>query len=434
MQPAAEPANTVKRPQWSITIKVVIGVIMVLIVGLALARFKVVFAPLIIGGIIAYILQPVVTWMERHLRFPRGLATGLLFLILLALLVPIGYALTPFIIRQLNFLSVELLDFIHYMQELSPDTTTVILGFEIGVRTLVDQITSALTDTVTTVAPGTLTLALGVAETVLMIIFTLLIGFYLTKDAEKIIEWFKGLIPPGYDEDANMLLEEIDKVWSAFFRGQVTLAFTIGLLITGVSYIIGLPQPLLMGILAGLMEFLPSIGHAIWLVTAVILALLEGSSTLPVSNFVFALIVAGIQFGYTQTDLNYLIPRIIGREINLHPMVVIIGIIIGASVGGVLGVALAAPTIATLRILFRYLYAMLFDLAPFPMVGAPSAPAAERQSEADRLAEETATPPELPKPRIIMHLQKKRTQQEADQTAEANPSTAQTDQEETKDE
>ena len=68
---------------------------------------------------------------------------------------------------------------------------------------------------------------------------------------------------------------------------------------------------------------------------------------------------------FAQFDLNFLIPRIIGRQVNLHPMVVIIGIIVGASVGGVLGVALAAPVIASIRVLGRYVYCRLFGLDPF---------------------------------------------------------------------
>jgi hypothetical protein len=151
---------------------------------------------------------------------------------------------------------------------------------------------------------------------------------------------------------------------------------------------VGLPRPALMGAIAGLLEFLPSVGHVIWLITAVIIALVEGSTWIPVSNMVFVLIVFGVQFVYTQIDLNILIPRIIGRQIHLHPMVVIIGIIVGASVGGVLGVALAAPTIASLRVIGRYIYAKLFDLDPFPMIGPPSAPREEREAEAERLVEE----------------------------------------------
>jgi len=77
---------------------------------------------------------------------------------------------------------------------------------------------------------------------------------------------------------------------------------------------------------------------------------------------------------FQQFDLNYLIPRIIGRQVHLPPLVVILGIVAGAAFAGVLGVALAAPTIASSRVISRYIYANLFDLNPFPEAGASSLP------------------------------------------------------------
>lgn len=81
---------------------------------------------------------------------------------------------------------------------------------------------------------------------------------------------------------------------------------------------------------------------------------------------------------FAQVDINILIPTVIGKHVRLHPMVVIIGVIIGINVGGVLGVVLAAPTIASLRVIGRYIYAKLFRMYPFPMTGPPSTPWKER--------------------------------------------------------
>lgn len=393
MSQATATPSPVGRPRWTPTVKVIIAVIALVLIGLAIFRFQIVFTPLIVGAIMAYILQPAVGFLQRRARLPRGLATALVFLLLLGLLAPIVASLTPVVVEQLVFLQGEVINFIDYVRTLSPGTTVEIMGLEIGVELLTNQVVTALTEAVRSAAPGAPTIVFGVAETVLLTIFTLLIGFYLTKDAAKVVGWVHGLVPPGYGEDLTLLLAEIDRVWSSFFRGQVILALIVTGIMTAVSAILGLPQPVLMGILAGFLEFLPSIGHAIWIITALILALLEGSSTLPVSNLAFALIVAGAHFGFTQFDLNFLIPRIIGREVNLHPMVVIIGIIVGAAVGGVLGVALAAPAIASLRIVARYVYAMLFDLDPFPMVGPPAASPDERQGLlASQMEHETDLP------------------------------------------
>jgi predicted PurR-regulated permease PerM len=78
------------------------------------------------------------------------------------------------------------------------------------------------------------------------------------------------------------------------------------------------------------------------------------------------LIVMALHLVYQQFDLNYLIPRIIGRSVHLPPLVVILGIVSGAVLAGVLGIFLAAPTIASARVLGRYIFSNLFDLPPFP--------------------------------------------------------------------
>jgi len=103
----------------------------------------------------------------------------------------------------------------------------------------------------------------------------------------------------------------------------------------------------------------------------VIVALIQGSDVLAVNNFTFALLTVGIYFIIQQFENNLLVPRIIGNSVNLHPVVVICGVVVGASVGGILGAFLAAPVIASLRMLGSYVYNKLIDnpvaLEPLPV-------------------------------------------------------------------
>jgi predicted PurR-regulated permease PerM len=207
---------------------------------------------------------------------------------------------------------------------------------------------------------------MGAARTGLVTVITAVVGFYLTRDAPKIVAWLIGLAPPDYRADFRALLTEIYKVWSSFFRGQLILCLIVGVILGTVSAVLGLPQPILLGIWGGLLEFLPSIGNMIWGVTAILLAIFSGSTTLALPPVAFVLLVLGVYVVFTQLDINVLIPNIIGGSIRLHPIVVLLGVIVGIEIGGVLGVALAAPTIASFRVIARYIYAMLFDLEPFP--------------------------------------------------------------------
>jgi predicted PurR-regulated permease PerM len=370
----------------------VVAVILFVLFAVAFYAFRIVLAPLIIGLIMAYILYPVARLIHRVARLPHGLATGLLYLILLALAVPVGFILVPTAVDQIVFLQQQLINFARFLNTISADTAVTVLGFEFGVQELVREITAALTNFVTSVATGSVGLVFDAARVILMVVFTFVIGFYFTRDGERILTWLYGLVPPGYRSDAESLIAEIDTIWGSFFRGQVTLSLIVTAILTTLSALLGLPQPFLLGIWGGLLEFLPSIGNMIWGLTVVIVALVTGSTYLPLPNILFALVVFGVYVAFAQLDMNFLIPNIIGRHVRLHPVVVILGVIIGASVAGVLGVAVAAPTIASLRIVLRYLYANLFDLDPFPMVGPPSLPKREREAQAERLAVDAPQP------------------------------------------
>jgi predicted PurR-regulated permease PerM len=178
--------------------------------------------------------------------------------------------------------------------------------------------------------------------------------------------WAERLPPAAYREELIRLAQEINTVWGAFFRGQIVLALVVAVIITIAGVVVGLPYALAMGALAGLLEFLPSLGHGIWLFIASLLMFFQGSTWLPLPSWAAMLIVIAIHLVFQQVDLNLLIPRIIGRRVRLQPLVVILGIAAGAALAGVLGIVLAAPTIASARIIGRYLFANLLDQDPFP--------------------------------------------------------------------
>jgi len=128
---------------------------------------------------------------------------------------------------------------------------------------------------------------------------------------------------------------------------------------------VGLPYAGVLGLIAGVMEFVPTLGPVIAMIPAVLVALFQGSSFLPLGNFWFAVLVAGLYIVIQQIEGNLLLPRILGRSLNLHPLLVLIAIIVGGSLAGILGMLLAAPVLATLRIFGHYVFCRLYDRDPF---------------------------------------------------------------------
>lgn len=365
------------RPRWSPRTKLTVILLLLALFVYLLYRFSAVLTPLILALILAFVLTPIANWIEAKLRLSRAFATVLAYVVLIVLLSLIPLVIIPPLNAQSNELNLDLLRLINALEvqiESMLGSQYIIAGQTIDVAGAFEQIIGSIQGIVEPVVGQTLGFVVDVITSLVWVVFLLVVSFYLVKDAGDLDRWLDSVVPPGYREDYRRMRGQIHLIWSAFFRGQLVLALVVSVIITIAGFIIGLPFALAMGVLAGLLEFLPSIGHGIWLSIASALALFAGSTWMNIPNWVFMLIVIGLHVFFQQFDLNYLIPRIIGRRVHLPPVVVILGIVSGALLAGVLGVLLAAPTIASARVIGRYIYANLFDQNPFPEPIAPPLP------------------------------------------------------------
>lgn len=354
-----------QRVQWSSRTKIVVSLLLLAFAVYLLYRFSVILTPLVLAVIVAYILTPLTALFQKRLHIPRVLAILLSYILLIVILITLPLLIVPPLAAQLAALNLDVQRFLLALEALLGHQY-VIGGQIVDLQAVFQQLVGSLQGFAEPVFGQTLNFVLDVITSLIWVVFIFVVSFYLIKDNEQVRQWLESLVPPDYNADYVQLREEIGHIWGAFFRGQVVLALVVALIFTIIGFILGLPFALAMGVFAGLMEFLPSLGHVIWLTTASLLALFIGSATLPIPNWVFMLLIIGLHLVFEQFDLNYLIPRIIGRSVHLPPVVVILGIVGGAAVAGVLGILLAAPTIASARVVGRYIYANLFDMDPFP--------------------------------------------------------------------
>jgi len=366
------------RPRWSSPTKLTIVVGLAALCVYLLFRFREVLAPMALAIILAYVLSPAVGLAEARLKLRRTPATFMVYFLLIAAIIALLVAIIPLLAVQVAGLNVDVQLFLQSLES-ALDRSFLIAGQVVEVDALYRQLVGSLQVILEPLVGQTLGLAIDVLSSFVWIIFIFVISFYLVKDGPKLGDWLEGIVPPLYRSDYTRLREEINQIWAAFFRGQLVLALVVMLMFAVIGFILGLPFALAMAVFAGLMEFLPSVGHAIWLFVASILAFFLGSTWIPLPNWAYMLLVIGLHLVFEQFDLNYLIPRIIGRRVHLPPLVVILGIVSGAVLAGVLGILLAAPTIASARVLGRYVYAHLFDMEPFPESFAPPLPAPNPQ-------------------------------------------------------
>lgn len=351
--------------RWDALTKRIVALILLLVLTLIVYRFRALLSPLLVAFLIAFILDPLVDFLESRLRMSRALAAVLVFALLILLVAAAAALAVPPAVKAIRSLN---LDFVQIAADLERliARPVVILNYELDLRSLYQQLRETLQSFVSTVAKGTVDFVFGFASTVFWLVIILLSAFYLVKDADRITAWLDSLPPPGIRDDFVRLRQQITDVWNAFLRGQLLMALAMAAIGTTAAAIVGLPNPLALGILTGAMEFVPSLGPVIAAVPAVLLALFQGSSWIPLGNFWFAVLVLGVYIGIQQIENYVLIPRIMGQSLNLHPIVVLLAIVAGGSLAGILGVLVAAPMVATLRVLGTYIYRRLTDQDPFP--------------------------------------------------------------------
>lgn len=362
-----------ERPHWSSSTKLTVSLLLLALGIYLLYRFSVVIGPLILAAVVAFVLSPLANWFENRLNVRRGFASLLAYLVAIFILALIPLVIIPPLTAQSTGMNLDFQRILSQIESLLESRYTI-GGYVIDVDTFFRQAFGSLKVVIEPFFGPTLGYAIEVISSLVWVVFVFVVSFYLIKDGKKLTAWLEGITPTEYKQDFTFLRGEINKIWSAFFRGQLILASVVAVIFTVVGFIIGLPFALAMGVLAGLLEFIPTIGHAIWLITASFLAFFVGSTWMPIPNWVFTLIIIGLHIIFQQFDLNYLLPRIVGRRVQLHPLVVILGVVAGALLAGVLGILLAAPTIATARVLGHYVFANLYDQDPFPETVAPDLP------------------------------------------------------------
>jgi predicted PurR-regulated permease PerM len=344
---------------------------------------------IVIAVVLAYLLNPIVTLFDSYLLarvipfkgLRRSLSVILTLILVIVVLVLIVVLIVPPLAAQSQEFISELPDIVSsYEQELEQ---TLSRPLRIGNQTLIpwDEIVQATGgdesavnfDVVTAVQQAATTLSspvLDVATVAVNLVFNLLflivIMFYLMKDGGYFVERLEQLTPVEYQGDVQRLIYELGRIWNAYLRGQLLLGFVIGVETTLVAAMLGLPQPLVLGLLAGILEFVPNIGPFLASLPAILFALISPSSTIPgLEGLPFAFIVFLAYVFIQQSEQFYLVPRVMGQSLDLHPLAILIAVLSGTALAGILGIVLAAPVLATLRLLLTYIWGKLWDVDPF---------------------------------------------------------------------
>lgn len=336
-----------------------------------------VVSTIVIAAVLAFLVDPVITWLHRHWRIPRGLGALFLIIVFVGLVVLVGWLAIPSLLHQMAALQDNLdqvaREFIDWLRGVAAwlggnpalsslhledqvDKLASLLGLNAAPSGGADPTAVTNDNVILQWALGRLA---GFAESLGHILLTgllvLVFAVYILSDGPVLARGLRTMVPPDHMQEWNDVASEIGRVWSAYFRGQIITVIVFGVLTFLAMWALGLPSALLIGLLAGVLHLIPTLGVVMAGGAAVIMALIEGSSHLAVSRPVYALIVIAAFGVLLQIDHMVIQPKIMGRSVDLPGVVVIIGIALGAAVAGVLGAYLAVPVIATVRVLLVYL-------------------------------------------------------------------------------
>lgn len=351
--------------RWSTTTKIIVASLLALLAVILLITFRAMIRPTIVALLLTFILHQPVNWVQQRTGWSRGASVSAVYIFLILLLIITPVAFLPRLVDSLQSLTTALGTLVEDLQGAALGPLFQLGDYQLSVDSLLQQVGTVIQDVLSPAAAGALGFALSLTTTVLSTIYVLVLGFWLLKDIHILQRSILNSVPIDYREDVRRLGLELSAIWYAFLRGQFVLAVVIGVMTWVAMVIVGLPNAAGLSLLAALMEFLPTVGPGISGAIGTLFALFQGSTWLPVNNFIFALIVMGLYIVITQIESVYLIPRLVGRRVNLHPAVTFTGIISAALVFGFLGVLLITPTIASVRTILTYLVRKLRDQEPF---------------------------------------------------------------------
>jgi predicted PurR-regulated permease PerM len=320
--------------------------------------------PFVAGAAIAYFLNPAVDRLELW-RLPRAVATGVVLLLFVAVLVLLMMLLLPLLQVQaaelarrapavVEFGRREIQHFTELaQQQLAPEDLA-------RVREMAGSWAGAALGWAAAFLEGLLTRGVAIASVLSLIFITPIVAFFLLRDWERLVAHIDGWLPRRHAAVIREQARLVDHTLAGFVHGQMLVGLILAVYYGAALTLAGLQFAIIIGILIGVLCFIPYVGVAIGLVLALGLALVQfGSWTM------LGVVLAIFAVGHA-TESNLLSPKLVGERVNLHPVWIIFALLAFGTLFGFVGLLLALPAAAVIGVLVRfalgrYLTSRLYD-------------------------------------------------------------------------
>src|SRR4030067_1972230 len=308
---------------------------------------RAILTPFILAAIFAYIFNPVVNFFTHKIKLPRTLSISIIYIVLIGAIVFLGVFFTRRIFEESS--------------ELSRFVPQAIKGAKSQINTLPDFLRPTALDGLASLQKSRVftpaywvTLFPQAISRLLSFFLFLVAGFYFLKQENNIFDKILNLIPRDLRIDTEIMLRRMNMVFARYLRGQVFLIIFVSVALFIPLSILGVKFALILAIFSGFADIVPIFGPIFAGTVAALIALISGTANFPVTPIQGAIIVAAIYFFVRMLEDYFVIPHVMGKVTDLHPLIILFAVIAGGHLWGILGLVLAVPIAGAIKILLNF--------------------------------------------------------------------------------
>lgn len=310
--------------------------------------------PVVMAMAVSFVLYPLVKRITKIRIGGRPLTNSVAILLSYILVGLVCYGLITFLIKPLIVQFNDILTHIPYLSaQNSTDWGKLLSGermqeLPLNVRTLMSRVAQNIMEGVLTLAQDLMQTTFGVAAGMLSLFIVPFISFYFLRDWRALRKMLVSMIAPPSRPLAYRITQDLGTTLCEYGVGMLKMCIIAGLCITGLTSLINSPYALVLGTLAAILELIPVIGPLLCTASAVFFAYNTSSELVLPTILGYA--------SYYLLDSQVILPQVMKNTLNIHPVVIILGVLIGGKIFGLMGLVFAVPTLCVGKVLYKYLW------------------------------------------------------------------------------
>lgn len=349
---------------WSASFRYLVGLLLLAALVGFVYYAREAIQPLVVSAFIAYLINPAAVFLAERTRLSRRAAVTIVYFTAILLLFAVPATVTPFFLDELTGVGQDLFDLLRQFQAALAEPL-IFMGMSLDLNEVGQGLGGLESLLITPLPEDAFWILESTSRGTIWFLVIIVTVYLLLVYWPNMRDWLIGLAPATAQSEARELYRQVRGVWMAYLRGQLLLMLVVGVVFAIAWTILGIPGAFVLGVIAGLFTLVPDIGPILAVALAMGVALLEGSSWIPLSNAWVTVIVFLVYFVLINLKNMWLRPVIMGRSVNMNEGLIFVVILMATILNGILGALLAVPVLASSLIIYNYLLRKVLGQQPF---------------------------------------------------------------------